>query len=81
MADFAYRTGEAIEDGDRVLYHGEPGEVLFVARAASGDPEQEWFLDEYGGGVMLLAQGFGRVFIESPHGDDLEFVSRKQAVK
>ena len=74
-----YRSGEEIKKGDHILFHGNPAEVEFVA----GDPddsEQLWFLQEYGGGVMILDPLVsGRTFIgaDQLNGyEDLEFVSR-----
>jgi len=61
--------------GDRILYHGEPGEVEFIA--AAGDPETDWYVKEFGGGCMITASGFGSVFLSSTaEAEDLEFVSR-----
>jgi hypothetical protein len=53
--------------------------VDFAVTAATGDAERDWFVDEYGGGVMIIAEGFGMVFIQDPRDDqDLEFVGRRQ---
>lgn len=68
-----YASGEEIQSGDRILYHGEAGEVEFVAKP--GDPETGWYVEQFGGGCMILAPGFGRVFV-SKTDEDLEFVSR-----
>ena len=74
-----YRSGEEIKKGDRVLFHGNPAEVELVA-ADPCDPQAQWFVREYGGGVMVLDPHVSaRTFI--PTGqladyEDLEFVSR-----
>ncbi len=68
-----YTSGEEIRTGDRILYHGEPAQVEFVARG--GDPETNWYVDRFGGGCMILAPSFGRVFV-SEADEDLEFVAR-----
>jgi len=61
--------------GDRIRYHGEPGEVEFVAEA--GDPDNSWYVENCGEGCMITAAGFGRVFVHEPdNAEDLEFVSR-----
>lgn len=76
-----YSSGEEIKKGDRVLFHSEPGEIEFVA-VDSGDHETEWFIQEYGGGVMILDKTAGRSFIakdEIARCEDLEFVSRADA--
>lgn len=68
-----YQSGEAIMKGDRILYHGKPGEVEFIVEGT--DPTKAWYVEECGGGCMITAKGFGSVFTD---GDDeaLEFVSR-----
>ncbi len=78
MMRFTYRSGEEIKAGDRIAYHGEPGRVEFVVTAKCGDPAMDWFMDEYpGGGFMINATGFGRVFLTaSAIDEDLKFVSR-----
>ena len=68
-----YSSGEEIQPGDHILYHGEAGYIEFIAEA--GHPETGWYVEQYGGGYMLVAEGFGHVF-ESEPGEDLEFVSR-----
>ncbi len=73
-----YQTGEEILKGDRVLYHGKPGHVEFVA-AKSGDPETDWYVDEYGGGIMVVDGVAGHTFIPTDRieeYEDLGFVSR-----
>jgi hypothetical protein len=61
-----------------VLFHHEPGQVELVA-VQLGDPETDWFMQEFGGGVMILDRVAGRTFIPADQIDeyeDLEFVSR-----
>jgi len=74
-----YRSGEEIRKGDRVLFHGSPAEVELVACDAN-DPETAWYIEEYGGGVMVSdPMVSGRTFIPKDQLDeyeDLEFVSR-----
>ena len=77
-----YLSGEEIKKGDNVLYHGEPGRIELVAQEP-GDPETEWFVQEYGGGVMVLERVSGRTFIPADQltdHEDLEFVSRAETV-
>lgn len=70
-----YPSGEPVLKGDRILFHGEPGEVEFVADAA--DPHTAWYVAELGGGCMITAKGFGSVFLRSTaDNEELEFVSR-----
>jgi hypothetical protein len=48
-----YRSGEEIRKGDRVLFHGNPAEVELVA-VDPNEAEDAWFVQERGGGVMIL---------------------------
>jgi hypothetical protein len=76
-----YQSGEEIKKGDRVLFHREPGQIELVA-VELGDPETDWFMQEYGGGVMILERVSGRTFIPADQIDeckDLEFVSSADA--
>jgi hypothetical protein len=75
---FRYQSGEEIKKGDRVLFHGEPGDIEFVADPLIDDPETEWYVKEYGGGAMVVeVKVFGRVFISHTEGnEDLVFVAR-----
>jgi hypothetical protein len=75
-----YQSGEEIKKGDRVIFHGEPGEIEFVADPASPDSETGWYIKEYGGGVMVLEpKHFGRAFLPTPTESDLWFVARSEA--
>jgi hypothetical protein len=75
---FRYQSGAEVKKGDRVLFHGEPGEIEFVADPLIDDPETERYVKEYGGGVMVVEpKVFGRGFL--PHteqNEDLVFVTR-----
>ena len=77
---FRYQSGEEIKKGDRVLFHREPGYIEIVA-TEPGDPETDWFVQEYGGGVMVVEKVAGRTFIPADQiegEEDLEFVSRME---
>jgi len=37
-----YQSGEEIRKGDKVLFHGEPGEIEFVVDKLVGDPVVDW---------------------------------------
>ena len=78
MRRFTYQSGDEIKAGDRIAYHGEPGRVEFVVGARTGDAAMDWDVDRYpGGGFMITADAFGRVFLtETDIDEDLEFVSR-----
>ena len=76
-----YQTGEEIQKGDRMLFHREPGRIELVA-AEPGDPETDWYIQEYGGGVMIIEEAAGRTVIPADkieECEDLEFVSRTDA--
>jgi hypothetical protein len=75
-----YVSGERIQAGDQVRYHGELGQIEFVVEAASGDPATDWYLQEMGPGVMVHElRAFGRVYVTNTgHDALLEFVSRTE---
>jgi hypothetical protein len=73
-----YQSGEEIKKGDRVLFHGEPGEIDFVVESVVGDPAMDWYMKELGPGVMVHEpKHLGSAYIKDTtnHGD-LVFVSR-----
>ncbi|HKD79526.1 MAG TPA: hypothetical protein VKH81_07510 [Candidatus Angelobacter sp.] len=74
-----YCSGEEIQKGDHVLFHGNPAEVELVA-CDPNDPEAAWHVQEFGGGVVILDPMVScRTFIPAGQLDeyeDLEFVSR-----
>ena len=74
---FFYSSGEEIRKGDRVLLHGEPGEIELIADPA--ESPADWFVKNQGGGIMVLElKVFGRLFIPEPESDEyLTFVSRQ----
>ena len=78
-----YQSGGDIMLGDRVLFHGEPGQIDLMVEPSSTDPEHHWYIQEFGGGVGVIeSKHFGRVFIcaeQLPTTEDLEFVARKEA--
>ena len=78
MTTFHYVSGDEVRRGDQVRYHGEPGEVQFVVSERVGDAAMDWYLDEYGGGgLMIFTENFGRVFLTSNDIDEsLQFVER-----
>jgi hypothetical protein len=56
-----YASGEDIRPGDEIVYLGDGlGHVKFVV--VEGDPENDWYLREYGPGVMLVVEGMGNVY-------------------
>ena len=76
-----YLSGEEIIKGDRVLFHRGPGQVELVADALDNS-ETDWYVKEYGGGVMIMDAVAGRTFIPADQIDeyeDLEFVARLDA--
>jgi hypothetical protein len=75
---FHYASGEEIRKGDRITFHGEPGEIEFVVDRLTGDPAMDWFEKEYGGGAMVVEpKHFGRCFVhDTQDTEDLIFVAR-----
>ena len=78
-----YRSGEKIEEGDHVLFHGKPALVELVAFDPN-QPEHASYVQEFGGGVLISdPMCSGRTFISReslPEYEDLEFVSRSGQV-
>ena len=74
-----YRSGEEIKKGDRILFHGNPAEIEFVAFDPN-DSEHAWHVQEFGSGVLIAdPMASGRTFIRGDslaEYEDLEFVSR-----
>jgi len=77
-----YRTGEEIKPGDHVRYGGNLATIELVA-TPPGDQETDWYVREYGSGVMIVEPTvFGHLFISADQIDedeDLEFVSRAES--
>jgi len=74
-----YLSGEEIRGGDRVRFHGREALIEFAA-AELDDPENGWFVRQYGGGVMVNDPGVsGSTFIpvdQLKNYEDLKFVAR-----
>jgi hypothetical protein len=78
---FFYKSGEEIKRGDRIKLDGHPGRVEFIVTHYTGDPAMDWYIDEFGGGIGIIDDDVGNVFlsIENIKEDEgLEFVSRVQ---
>jgi hypothetical protein len=75
-----YQSGEEIKQGDLVLFHGEPTEIEFVVDKLTGVAARDWYIHEFGGGVMIHGpKDAGPVFIHAeslPDTEDLEFLAR-----
>lgn len=71
-----YKSGEEIRKGDRVLFHGETGEIEFVAEKFTGDPAMDWHVEDGPGVMVLEPKHFGRAFLRNL--DHLVFVSRQK---
>jgi hypothetical protein len=79
---FRYQSGEEIRKGDRVLFHGIGAKIELVAFDAN-DPEQAWYVQEEGGGIMISDPVSGRTFIprdQVPNCEDLEFMARAETL-
>jgi hypothetical protein len=76
---FKYQSGETVQKCDRVLFHDEPGYVEFVADPTIKNPESECYVKQYGEGVMVVAKGFGHVFLTNTEdAEDLILTSRSE---
>lgn len=76
-----YKSGEEIERGDQIKLNGHPGRIEFIVTHYTGDPAMDWYIDEFGGGVMIIDDLVGNVFlsVENIEKDEgLEFMSRSQ---
>lgn len=75
-----YHSGKEIRKGDRVLYFREPGEIEFIVDQLSADDAMDWYMREFGGGVVIpVPKRFGQVFVETeslPETEEFEFISR-----
>jgi hypothetical protein len=63
---FTYQSGEEIQKGDCVLFHGEPGEIEFVADARIGDPAMDWYVEEHDVGTNLPQNEVKRAILSQP---------------
>jgi hypothetical protein len=71
-----YETGEDVRLGDRVIYDGTPGRVVFVIETRSFSPDypaEYW--DYLGKGVMLDTEAHGLVHLDPP-GERVQFIGR-----
>lgn len=74
-----HQSNEEIRRGDKVLYHGEPGEIQFVVEQLTGDAEKDWLMSEFGPGAMVLEPKFykeGTFVTDTENAEDLILVSR-----
>lgn len=79
MSSFRYKTGQEVQSGDHITYHGESGVVDFVVKNKTDDPALDWYLQRFpGGGLMIKTVTAGSIFItDLDDEEDLAFVSRK----
>jgi hypothetical protein len=74
-----YLSGEEIQKGDRVRFHGQPAEIDFPASDLD-DIDHAWFVLQYGGGVMVrdpLISGCTFVPVDQlKNYEDLKFIAR-----
>lgn len=71
-----YQSGDEARKDDQIIFQGEPGRVEFVAVAPGESPELKWYVEQYGGGVMITTSK-GRAFLTRDQvADELVFISR-----
>jgi len=76
-----YHSGDEIKKGDQILYGSSRGVVEFVADPAVDDPNTKWYVEEYGGGAMLMTELYGAVFASRPNEEeDLELAGRAETM-
>ena len=64
MEMLKYLSGEEVMRGDRINFHGEPGEVESIITGLTGDAVEDWFANRAPeGGLLLRAKVFGDVFL------------------
>ena len=80
---FKYHSGEEIRKGDRILFFGNPAEIEDVFCEFTGDPSNDWMMQEKGGGIMIsdpMVSGRTFIPISAINGesgiDQMQFVSR-----
>ncbi len=72
---FKYQSGEEVRAGDRIVYADDPGEVEFIADSTTAP--DDWYVREYGGGVMIRTAKMGSVFLTTTEDEeDLDLVAR-----
>lgn len=77
VSAWRYTSGDIVQPGDYVSYRGEKGRIEFVAAEQSGDAATDWYIEEYGGGVMMNVEGYGLVFLPGNEIDEeLELIDR-----
>lgn len=81
MKSFRYLSGDEVQVGDRIRFHGEDGIVEFTVYEKVGNPEFDWYLEQHPeGGLMIIAKNFGRVFLTPVSIDErVDFVARREA--
>ncbi len=77
-----YALGNEICEGDLVEYFCKVGQIEFVVDPDQPNAETDWFIKEFGHGVMVNEpKVFGSVFItNTEYESELVFVARKNAV-
>jgi hypothetical protein len=71
-----YQSGDQVRKDDQIIFQGEPGRVEFVAVAPGESPELKWYVEQYGGGVMITTSK-GRAFLTRGQvAEGLVFISR-----
>lgn len=80
MTTLTYPSGEDVREGDCVRYLGEVGSIEFLALERAADAATDWYAEQFpGGGVMILAESFGRVFLSPVDFEGhLEFIARRE---
>jgi hypothetical protein len=74
-----YHSGDHIEEGDLVRFHGQRGRIEFVADRVTGNVTADYCFKENGAGVMgIESDSQSRHYVlDTENAEDLVLVARK----
>ncbi len=78
MMAYKHQSGEGIRKGDRVLFHRTLAQIACLA-SEPGDPGTDWYVRDFGGGIMIPDAVAGHAFLSASHiedEEDFDFLSR-----
>lgn len=77
MNTWRYASGDVVQPGDYIRYRGQDGRIEFVASGESGEATTDWYVTEFGGGVMVSIANFGSIFLPGTEIDaEVELLER-----
>ena len=74
-----YQSGDRIEEGDLVRFHGQSARIEFVADRMTGNVTADYCFKENGPGVMVIeSDPQNRTYVlDTENAEDLVLVARK----